>query len=93
MGLSRTMRAILPAMRRKENGLIVNIGLILGRATFPYLGSTARGMAYAGGGPVPDAMVESFPEATYPTTTSARLRRRTARPDRLVVGAPRARTG
>jgi len=38
VGLLRTSRAVLPAMRRQRDGLIVNIGSILGRVTFPFFG-------------------------------------------------------
>jgi NAD(P)-dependent dehydrogenase (short-subunit alcohol dehydrogenase family) len=38
VGLLRTARAVLPGMRRAGDGLIVNIGSILGRVTFPFFG-------------------------------------------------------
>jgi NAD(P)-dependent dehydrogenase (short-subunit alcohol dehydrogenase family) len=38
VGLLRTIRAVLPAMRRQGDGLIINIGSILGRVTFPFFG-------------------------------------------------------
>ena len=38
VGLLRTTRAVLPAMRRQRDGLIINIGSILGRVTFPFFG-------------------------------------------------------
>jgi NADP-dependent 3-hydroxy acid dehydrogenase YdfG len=38
IGLLRVTRAVLPSMRQKRNGLIINIGSILGRVTFPFLG-------------------------------------------------------
>ena len=38
VGLLRTMRAVLPAMRKRRDGLIINIGSILGRVTFPFFG-------------------------------------------------------
>src|SRR5262252_2541089 len=38
VGVLRTSRAVLPAMRRQRDGLIVNIGSILGRVTFPFFG-------------------------------------------------------
>jgi NAD(P)-dependent dehydrogenase (short-subunit alcohol dehydrogenase family) len=40
VGLLRTTRAVLPAMRGQGDGLIVNIGSILGRVTFPFFGIT-----------------------------------------------------
>jgi NADP-dependent 3-hydroxy acid dehydrogenase YdfG len=38
VGLLRVTRAVLPAMRRQNSGLIINIGSILGRVTFPFFG-------------------------------------------------------
>jgi NADP-dependent 3-hydroxy acid dehydrogenase YdfG len=38
IGLLRVTRAVLPSMRRKRDGLIINIGSVLGRVTFPFLG-------------------------------------------------------
>jgi NADP-dependent 3-hydroxy acid dehydrogenase YdfG len=38
VGLLRVARAVLPAMRRQGDGLVVNIGSILGRVTFPFFG-------------------------------------------------------
>ena len=37
-GVQRTLRAALPAFRRQGAGLVVNIGSILGRVTFPFFG-------------------------------------------------------
>ena len=38
VGLLRTIRSVLPAMRQQGDGLIINIGSILGRVTFPFFG-------------------------------------------------------
>jgi NAD(P)-dependent dehydrogenase (short-subunit alcohol dehydrogenase family) len=38
LGIQRTLRAVLPAFRRQGEGLVVNLGSILGRLTFPYFG-------------------------------------------------------
>jgi NADP-dependent 3-hydroxy acid dehydrogenase YdfG len=38
VGIQRTTRAVLPAMRKTGDGLIVNVGSILGRVTFPFFG-------------------------------------------------------
>jgi len=38
IGLLRVTRAVLPSMRRQHDGLIINIGSILGRVTFPFVG-------------------------------------------------------
>jgi NAD(P)-dependent dehydrogenase (short-subunit alcohol dehydrogenase family) len=38
VGLLRVTRAVLPSMRRQRDGLIINIGSILGRVTFPFFG-------------------------------------------------------
>jgi len=37
-GVQRMLRAVLPSFRRQGEGLVVNIGSILGRVTFPFLG-------------------------------------------------------
>ncbi|MEQ1596036.1 MAG: SDR family oxidoreductase [Casimicrobium sp.] len=37
-GLQRVLRATLPTLRRQGNGLIINVGSILGRVTFPFFG-------------------------------------------------------
>lgn len=38
IGLHRVTRALLPILRRQKDGLIINIGSILGRVTFPFFG-------------------------------------------------------
>jgi len=38
VGLLRTIRSVLPAMRNRRDGLIINVGSILGRVTFPFFG-------------------------------------------------------
>jgi len=38
VGILRTTRAVLPGMRKDRDGLIINIGSILGRVTFPFFG-------------------------------------------------------
>ncbi len=38
IGLHRVTRAVLPHLRRQNDGLIINIGSILGRVTFPFFG-------------------------------------------------------
>jgi NAD(P)-dependent dehydrogenase (short-subunit alcohol dehydrogenase family) len=38
IGLLRVTRAVLPSMRQNRDGLIINIGSILGRVTFPFFG-------------------------------------------------------
>jgi len=38
IGLLRVTRAVLPSMRQRHEGLIINIGSIFGRVTFPFLG-------------------------------------------------------
>src|SRR6476661_3934642 len=38
IGLLRVTCAVLPTMRRQHDGLIINIGSILGRVTFPFVG-------------------------------------------------------
>jgi NADP-dependent 3-hydroxy acid dehydrogenase YdfG len=38
IGLLRVTRAALPSMRQRHDGLIINIGSILGRVTFPFVG-------------------------------------------------------
>jgi NADP-dependent 3-hydroxy acid dehydrogenase YdfG len=38
IGLLRVTRAVLPSMRQRHDGLIINIGSILGRVTFPFIG-------------------------------------------------------
>jgi len=37
-GVQRVIRAVLPALRRQKDGLIVNIGSVLGRVTLPFFG-------------------------------------------------------
>jgi NAD(P)-dependent dehydrogenase (short-subunit alcohol dehydrogenase family) len=38
IGILRVTRAVLPSMRQNRDGLIINIGSVLGRVTFPFLG-------------------------------------------------------
>ena len=38
VGVIRTTKAVLPAMRAAKDGLIINIGSILGRVTCPFFG-------------------------------------------------------
>lgn len=38
LGVVRVTRAVLPAMRATKDGLVINIGSILGRVTFPFFG-------------------------------------------------------
>ncbi len=38
IGLHRVTRAVLPTLRHQQDGLIINIGSILGRVTFPFFG-------------------------------------------------------
>ncbi|MEQ3670227.1 SDR family oxidoreductase [Pseudophaeobacter sp.] len=38
VGVHRVTRAVLPSMRQQGKGLVVNIGSILGRVTFPFFG-------------------------------------------------------
>lgn len=38
IGLHRVTRAVLPTLRNQKDGLIINIGSILGRVTFPFFG-------------------------------------------------------
>jgi NADP-dependent 3-hydroxy acid dehydrogenase YdfG len=38
IGLLRTVRSVLPVMRGQGDGLIINVGSILGRVTFPFFG-------------------------------------------------------
>ncbi len=38
IGLHRVTRSVLPHLRRHNDGLIINIGSILGRVTFPFFG-------------------------------------------------------
>ena len=37
-GLHRVTRAVLPTLRRQQDGLIINIGSVVGRITFPFFG-------------------------------------------------------
>ncbi|MBL1292284.1 MAG: SDR family oxidoreductase [Thiotrichales bacterium] len=38
VGLHRVTRAVLPTLRQQKDGLIINIGSILGRVSFPFFG-------------------------------------------------------
>ena len=42
IGLLRVTRAVLPSMRGRHDGLIINIGSILGRMTFPFVQHSRR---------------------------------------------------
>ncbi|HEY9095712.1 MAG TPA: SDR family oxidoreductase [Hydrogenophaga sp.] len=37
-GLQRVLRATLPTLRGQGNGLVINVGSVLGRVTFPFFG-------------------------------------------------------
>lgn len=37
-GIQRVLRAVLPTLRKQNDGLVINIGSILGRVTFPFFG-------------------------------------------------------
>jgi NAD(P)-dependent dehydrogenase (short-subunit alcohol dehydrogenase family) len=54
LGIQRTTRAALPAMRKSKAGLIVNIGSILGRVTIPFVG------LYGASKHALEAMTESY---------------------------------
>ena len=54
LGVQRTTRAVLPAMRNARAGLIVNIGSILGRVTIPFVG------LYGASKHAVEAMTESY---------------------------------
>jgi NADP-dependent 3-hydroxy acid dehydrogenase YdfG len=38
IGFLRVTRAVLPSMRREHDGLIINMGSVFGRVTFPFVG-------------------------------------------------------
>jgi len=38
VGMHRVLRAALPALRAQGDGLVINVGAILGRVTFPFFG-------------------------------------------------------
>ena len=38
VGVQRMLRAVLPHMRKKKDGLVINVSSILGRVTFPFFG-------------------------------------------------------
>src|SRR5260370_40046438 len=38
IGVQRLMRATLPTLRAQRDGLVINVGSLLGRVTFPFLG-------------------------------------------------------
>lgn len=38
IGILRATRAVLPNMRQRRDGLVINVGSILGRVTFPFFG-------------------------------------------------------
>ena len=38
VGLLRTVRAVLPGMRRAGEGLVINVGSTMGRVTYPFFG-------------------------------------------------------
>ena len=38
VGIQRMLRAVLPHMRKQKDGLVINVGSILGRVTFPFFG-------------------------------------------------------
>jgi len=54
MGVHRVTRAVLPIFREQRDGLIINLGSILGRVTFPFFG------LYGASKFAVDAMTESL---------------------------------
>lgn len=53
-GVLRVTQAVLPAMRQQKDGLIINVGSILGRVTFPFFG------LYGASKYAVEAMTDSF---------------------------------
>jgi NAD(P)-dependent dehydrogenase (short-subunit alcohol dehydrogenase family) len=53
-GIQRVLRAVLPALRKQGDGLVVNVGSILGRVTFPFFG------LYGASKYAVEAMTESY---------------------------------
>jgi len=60
IGLLRTLRAVLPTMRAASEGLVINIGSIIGRVGFPFLGLHGASMAAI------DALTDAVREETAP---------------------------
>ncbi len=81
IGLHRATRAVLPHMRRQRDGLIVNMGSVLGRVTFPFFG------LYGASKFAVEALTESYRYETSQLGIDVTLVQPSAYPTRLFDSA------
>lgn len=80
-GVQRVLRAALPALRKKGDGLVINVGSILGRVTFPFFG------LYGASKYAVEAMTESYRYELAPLGVDVVLVQPSAYPTNMYAAA------